>query len=72
MQKCPREGRKKAMRLNEFTRTCGREDGEEGQGQILRKNLYLELGRRGNGGDIGIKGEQEECITREDKGGRTS
>lgn len=24
--------------------------------QILRENLYVELGRRGNGGDIGIKG----------------
>lgn len=32
----------------------------------------MELGRRGNGRDIGIKGEEEECITREDKGGRIS
>lgn len=44
MQKCLREGRKKATRLDGFTRTRGRGDGEEGQGQILRKNLYLELG----------------------------
>lgn len=42
-----KEGRIKAMRLKAFTkRTCRRQHGGEGEGQILRKNSYLELEKK--------------------------